>query len=319
MPNIKHAFESPKADGPDPTQVQPSHWNDEHVVDGQLNFPLNDAPELPPANHVGLFGRRIANRMMPAFIGPSGLDSTLQPWLARNKIAWFNPPGNGTTVQVHGMANPTSTGTLTPANVATGNIHLAMRRLEYAVTTASATAVAGVRSTTRQFYIGSPSTPFGGFTFIARFGPSRGQAANATRRNFAGFTINTSAPTDADPSDGTTWPDAIGVGTDAGDANWQIMHRTGANAMQKIDTGIPKAYADNTEMFELALFAAPTGTPAVGYRFTRLSDGVFFSGTITTDLPSDTQLLNWQIWTSVGGTSSVVGVSVASVYIETDF
>lgn len=318
MPNIKHAFTSAKPDGPDPTQVQPSHWNDEHVVDGQVNFPLNESPALPPADHVGLFGRRIANRMMPAFIGPSGLDSALQSWLARNKVGWFNPPGNANTVQTIGMV-ATATGTATAANVGTANIHQAMRRLEYAVTTAAATAVAGVRSTVNQYHIGDAATPFGGFTFIARFGPSRGAASNATRRFFAGMTSNTGAPTDVDPSAGTTWANIIGVGADAGDANFHIMHRTGTGAVTKINTGIPKAYADNTEMFELALFTAPAGTPSVGYRFTRLSNGEFFSGTITTQLPAATTLLSWQIWTSVGGTSSVVGISIASVYLETDF
>lgn len=315
---IKHPFVSAKPDGADPTQVQPSHWNQDHAIEGRLDFPFTENPGPPPTDHVGLFGRRIAGRMMPAFIGPSGLDSALQPWLARNKIAWFNPPGNATTVNQFGMAAAT-TGTATAATVGTANIHQAMRRLEYAVTTASTSAVAGIRGGQNQIHIGDAATPFGGFTFIARFGPSRGQAANATRRFFAGMTSNTGAPTDVNPSAGTTWANIIGVGADAADTNFHIMHRTGTGAVTKIDTGIPKAYSDATEMFELALFTAPTGTPSVGYRFTRLSDGAFFSGTITGNLPAATQLLNWQIWTSVGGTSSVVGISIASVYIETDF
>lgn len=318
MPNIKHAFTSAKPDGPDPTQVQPSNWNAEHVVDERLDFPFVEMPSVPPSDHVALFGRRIAGRMLPAYICPSGLDSALQPWLARNKIAWLNPLGNSISATSVGIAAST-TGTATIANVGTANIHQVMRRLEYAVTTASTSAVAGLRSGQFQFHIGDAAAPFGGFTFIARFGPSRGSAANATRRFFAGMTSNSNAPTDVDPSAGTTWANIIGVGADAGDANFHIMHRTGTGAVAKINTGIPKEYADTTEMFELALFTAPTGTPAVGYRFTRLSDGEFFSGTITNNLPAATQLLTWQIWTSVGGTSSVVGISIASVYLETDF
>jgi hypothetical protein len=319
MPNIKHAFVSGVSDNADPTQVQPSNWNAEHVVDGQVNFPVNNTPTAPPTDNVGIFGRKIANRMLLAFIGPSGLASALQPWIARNKIAWFNPPGNAATVQVMGMASPTATGTATTANVATTNIHTAMRRLEYAVTTAATTAVAGARVAAIQYHIGDTNTPFGGFTFVARFGPSRGVASNSTRRFFAGLTSNTGAPTDANPSSGTTWANMIGVGADAADTNFQIMHRTGTGTVTKVDTGIAKAYADNTEMFELALFTAPTGTASVGYTFTRLSDGTSFSGTMTTALPAVTQLLTWQIWTSVGGTSSVVGVSIASVFIETDY
>jgi len=315
---IKHPFTSAKPDGADPTQIQPSHWNQDHAIEGRLDFPFTENPGLPPTDHVGLFGRRIAGRMMPAFISPSGLDSALQPWLARNKIAWFNPPGNNSLAQAMGMSM-TVTGVAAQANVGTANIHQAMRRLEYVVTPASATAVAGLRSPSSQFHIGDAATPFGGFTFIARFGPSRGVASNATRRFFAGMTSNINAPTDVDPSAGTTWANIIGVGADAADTNFHIMHRTGTDAVTKINTGIPKAYADSTEMFELALFTAPTGTPSVGYRFTRLSDGVFFSGTITTALPAATTLLTWQLYTSVGGTSSVIGLAVASVYLETDF
>jgi hypothetical protein len=38
---IKHKFQSLKSDGPDPTQVQPSHWNQDHdasgwMVDGEI-------------------------------------------------------------------------------------------------------------------------------------------------------------------------------------------------------------------------------------------------------------------------------------------
>ena len=290
------------------------------IAEGDLLLNAHDPSTPPTTGNLKLFSRSVAGRVLPAFMGPSGLDSTLQPLLARNKIGWFNPPGNANTVNVMGMTAPTATGTATAANVATTNIHTAMRRLEYAVTTAATTAVAGARVTFLQYHIGDSGTPYGGFTFIARFGPSRGVACNATRRFFAGFTSNTAAPTNVDPSAGTVWANMIGVGADAADANFQIMSRTGTGTVRKVNTGIAKAYADNTEMFELALFTAPTGTPSVGYIFTRLRDNVSFSGTITSDfLPAVTQLLTWQIWNSVGTTSSVVGISIASVYIETDF
>lgn len=286
--------------------------------EGNPVLTLDNEPATPAADTVRLFGRKIGGRMFPAYIDPSGLDYKLQPLIASNKIAWANPVGNGTVLHVMGIAL-SATGTATAANVATTNIHQAIRRLEYAVTTAAATAVAGFRSGANQYHIGGPANPFGGFTTICRFGPSRGQAANATRRGFVGMTSNTAAPTDADPSAGTTWANMIGVGHDAADANWQIMHRTGTGAVTKIDTGIPKAYNDATEMFEVAIFKAPTGTPAVGVQLTRLSDGLTFSRVITSNLPAATTLLGFQAYNSVGGTSSVIGISLASLYLETDY
>ncbi|MDP2262686.1 MAG: hypothetical protein Q8K24_05955 [Hydrogenophaga sp.] len=289
------------------------------VAEGDLMLTAHEPDVLPGTNNVKLFVRSLATRLLPAFVGPSGLDSSLQPLLARNKVAWFNPPGNANTVQTIGMAVPTATGTPTAANVGTANIHQAMRRLEYAVTTAATTAVAGLRVAAAQYHIGASSTPFGGFTTVMRFGPSRGAAANSTRLFFAGMTSNTGAPTDVDPTAGTTWANMIAVVADAADVNYHIAHRTGTGAVTKIDTGIPKSAADATEMYELALFTAPTGTTVVGYQFARLSDGLSFSGVINSNLPAATTLLTWQAWTSVGGTSSVVGLSAASVYLETDF
>lgn len=314
---IEHKFSSAKSDGVDATLVQPSNWNDDHDINDQLDIPVVSTPLAPAAGTFGLFGRNVAGRILPACIGPSGLDTALQPYLARNKVGWFNPPGNANTVQVIGMITPTATGTATSAAVATTNIHTAARRLEYAMTSASSSAVAGARVAVVQYHIGSNSTPYGGFTFITRFGPSRGQASNSTRRFWAGLTSITAAPTDTNPS---TWAtNAIGVGADDTDTNWQIIHRAGTATATKIDTGIAKAYNDNTEFFELALFTAPTGTPTIRYQFTRLSDNLVFSGSITSNIPAETQLLTWQIWTSVGGTSSVVGVSIGSVYVETDY
>jgi hypothetical protein len=316
MPNIKHSKVSSAAEGADASKVRTSDWNAEHVVDGQLEFPLNAAPTTPPADTVAIFGRRVAGRMLPAFIGPSGLDSSIQPWLARNKVAWYNPPGNATTVNQLGMA-ATATGTATSASVAVTNIHTAIRRLEFAVTTAATSAVAGLRSAALQYHIGDSGTPYGGFTFVARSGPSRGAASNATRRFWMGLTSITAAPTDVNPS---TWAaNAIGVGADSTDTNLHVMHRAATGTMTKIDTGFAKASADNSEMYDVVIFTAPSGSASVGVQLTRLSDGAVFSTTITTNLPAVTQLLTWQMWTSVGGTSSVVGLSVASVYIETDF
>jgi hypothetical protein len=87
--------------------------------------------------------------------------------------------------------------------------------------------------------------------------------------------------------------------------------------MTKIDTGFSKNDDDATQMYTLRVLAPLRGGQDVVVRFTRLSDGKFFEQEITTGLPALTQLLAWQIYTSVGGTSSVIGVAVSNVYIKT--
>lgn len=47
MVTIKHAFVSPKADGPDDTLVRPSDWNDDHVVVGGIGVTGSTGPTGP--------------------------------------------------------------------------------------------------------------------------------------------------------------------------------------------------------------------------------------------------------------------------------
>lgn len=299
-----------------PNVIGATDWDDAHAVTGTVEFPAVTTPTAPAADKVGIFARKIAGRMMPAYIGPSGLDSAMQPLIARNKIALANPRGNATQVDVLGMA-VAATGAATSANVGTATIQQAMRRLEYAVTTASTTAVAGWRSSVLQYHIGSPSTPYGGFFLVCRFGRSRGSAANSTLRGFTGFGSITAAPTDAsDPSSQVT--NAIGVGCDAGDTNYHVIHRSGTAAATKVDTGIEKAVADTTEMYEVAIFTSPSDSN-IYVQFTRLSDNTVFNHTISTNKPADTTLIAPRGYYSVGGTSSVIGYALSSLYIETDY
>lgn len=311
---MKHAYQSLSPNNP-AAEVSSERWNEDHVIEGGLVFPLVSPDPAPPAaDHVTLFGKKIAGRMLPAVIGPSGLDTILQPFLARNKVGWANPPGNSNTMQTVGIVI-SGTGTATAANIATTNIHTVMRRLEYAVTTAATTAVAGWRNNVLQYHIGSPTSIYGGFFFVCRFGRSRGVAANATLRGFTGLCNQTNNLTDADPS---TYNSVLGVGCDAADTNYQIMHKNGAGAVTKVDTGFPKAVDDTSEMYELAMFTSPSDTN-VYVRFTRLSDNAVFEHVITTNKPADTQLLSARGFYSVGGTSSVIGYSLSSLYIETDY
>lgn len=272
-------------------------------------------PTAPSADTVRVFGRKVGGRMMAAIKGPSGLDTSLQPHSGRNKIATWFPAGNGTVIVANGAAALTAIGTATAANVATTNRHTYQKRLDYLVATAATTAVAGFRAAAAQWSVGAPSAGNGGFHLICRFGPATG-VATATNRCFVGMANSVAAPTDVEPSSITN---IVGVGWDAADTNIQIMHR-GAGAVTKIDTGIPVPTVDRSKSYELALFSPPGTTQQVGYEFTDLDEGgVVFSGVITTNLPTTSTLLAPRGWMSVGGTSSVIGLALMSLYLESDF
>jgi hypothetical protein len=85
-------------------------------ISSEGNLCLHDVavPTSPSEGRIVLFGESCAGRCMPAFIGPSGLDSILQPFLARNKIGYWTGNGNANTAPLaFGMAAPTATGTAT--------------------------------------------------------------------------------------------------------------------------------------------------------------------------------------------------------------
>lgn len=271
-------------------------------------------PSAPAATLLRLYSKTIAGKILPAFVGPSGLESSLQPNLARNKFALFTPAGNSTTITAIGAAALTATGTATAANVATTNLHTWMKGLEYLVTTPSTTAVAGFRGPANQYGTGNAAGR-GGFFLVCRWGPATG-VATGTNRAFVGFTGSTSAPTDVQPSSLTNM---FGMGWDAADTNIQFMYNDGSGTATKVDLGasFPRPTADRTEVYEIALFCA-SNTTTIYYQITNLTTGAVATGSVTTDIPSNTTLLSPRGWMSVGGTSSVIGIALKSLYIETD-
>jgi hypothetical protein len=149
-----------------------------------------------------------------------------------------------------------------------------------------------------------------------RFGGATGMT-NASHRFWAGLSDYAGNPNDAEPSSRSN---LIGVGYDSADANWQIMHKTGTGAVTKINLGasFPRQSVDRSKMYELVLFCPPAGT-SVFYEFTELGTSNVATGEITTNLPAATTLVRPSVVASVGGQSAVIGISVASVYIETDY
>lgn len=278
------------------------------------NITLFDAttiPLAPDANNVVLFGESVGGRILPSFIGPAGLDTALQPHISRNKVAFVTPSGGDTSVSVVGLSL-TATGSANAAATAATNRYTWIRKIEYNVTTAATTAVAGFHSPFANFARGTGTD--GGFHYVCRFGPSIG-VTTATRRLFVGMAASTVAPTDVNPS---TLVNMIGVGYDANDTNISIMHNDGAGAATKVDTTIVKPSADRAIAYELALFAPP-GAAYVDYQFTQLNASTTFRGRISADLPATGTFLAPRGYSSVGGTSSVTGLALMGLYIETDY
>lgn len=266
-----------------------------------------------PAAGVTLFTRVIANRRVPAYEPPSGVDSILQPFFGRNAVGAFRAHPGGTGLTGMGLTL-SATGTATATAPASTNLATSTVAVEFAVTTAATSAVGGFRVATAAsgltMWRGNAAN-LGGFTMICRFRSMR--AWPSTQRCFVGLSSLTAAPTDVQPSSLTNM---MGVGHDAADTNWFIMYNDGTATATKVDTGIARPTADN-QLLEIIIYCKPNDT-TVYFQFTELVAGTTFSTSTTTDIPASTQFLSPRGYKSVGGTSSTVGLGVVSLYTEAD-
>ncbi len=272
----------------------------------------------PPAGTMRFYAKELAGRVLPRYIGPSGLDSFLQPLLARNKIGYWCPPGNSTVAPgVLGYTSPTIVGTATARTITVANQLQRMRRMGY-VSAASTGALASSRVAVAQITLGDGSG-LGGFMKVIRFATSDA-ATVAGARMFVGISAITTAPTNVEPS---TLINRIGIGHGAADTNLMIYYG-GSVAQTPIDLG-PNFPANtlSADVYEFALYSSPNSSSIVSYEVTRLNTGDVATGDLTgtsgTQLPSPATLLtyHWAYRTN-NATALAVGIDIVSDYIETD-
>lgn len=280
-----------------------------------LQVPERPAGGATTDQQLQIFNKPIAGRASLAQVGPYGLDTVLQPHLGRNKVSLWYPAGNATAITVIAAVALSATGTATASNFTVANRYFRQKRVEYLATTASTTAVAGFRNGSAMWTIGGGAGD-GGFTFVCRFGIATG-CSNPNHVCFVGVSSLTTNPTSVQPS---SLSNHIGVGWDSSDANLQIMSN-GAGTTAKIDLGsnflVPTI--DRTATYELSLFAAPGSTTSVGYEVVDLVSGATATGVITSNLPNINTPLTPRCWTAAGGTSSVTGITLMSLYMESDY
>jgi hypothetical protein len=276
-------------------------------------------PSAPASSKNLLYARAIAGRMMFKQIGPTSQTATFQPFLARNKVGYWMPPGNATTLpEVFGYTGPTTVGTVTAANVAVTNTFTRMRRLSL-ISVATAGGLSSFRVATAQITLGDGQGN-GGFYKIIRFGCSD-PATVAGARQFCGISATTSAPTNVEPN---TLLNCIGIGHGAADTNLSIFYGgTIAQTPIALNSNFP-ANTLTADPYELALFSPPNQFATVYYEVTNIGTGNVATGVINGDgiaevLPPPATLLtySWNYRTN-NATLLSVGLDVMSDYIETD-
>ena len=283
----------------------------------EVDLPAVASPTAPAADRLRIFGKKSGGRMLPAYMGPSGLDNLMQPFLGFTKVGYFNPAGNSAaTPAVFGMISPTVVGTATARPIATTNMFTRARRLGW-VSTATAGNPAAMQFSALQYTV-SNGSGVGGFFLVARFGASDA-ATVAGARSFFGMRNVTTTPTNVEPS---TLTNVIGIGNGAADSNMKMFYG-GTTAQAPIDLGANfPANTLSIDMYELVLFAPPNALRTIHYQVTRLNTGHVATGTLsgtTVQVPSETTLLQaFCGWRNNNATALAVAIDIASLYIETD-
>lgn len=271
-----------------------------------------DGTPSAPTNGVKIFARHRARRI-PAFIGPSGQDSALQPGMFTNRIGLAQSNANSATVSTFGVVTANVTApTAVPIN--TGAFYTSLTRARWS-TTATAGTGNGLRVNSLANFMSSTAN-MGGFFMVARWGLA---VDSGTTRLFVGMAGTSAALSAAvNPSALTN---TIGFGADAGDANLSVIHNDGSGTATKIGLGSSFPVAPvATNFYETRIFAASGGGQSVNWSITRLNDGTFsqFTTPLTTKIPALNTTLTPHTHVANGTTAAVASIDVQSIYIESD-
>ena len=282
------------------------------TLNGTLTSLSLDAIADPsaPASGIIVYGKSIGGRVLPKFIGPSGLDSILQPSIFGNGMS-IALPGTTTALSYVGMGAMTAVGTLSHPTLAVNSLRESTRR---AICTSAGTAnsASELRYATALLWRGN-GAGLGGFFCTFRFGIS---STVATQRIAVGLWAATAATsTSTEPS---ALVSGVWVGNDSADANLQLMYNDGSGTATKINLGANFVKNQQNGMYELNLSCKPNDTK-IGYRVKRLDAAGDVEGELTTDLPTNTTFLAPHFYANNGGTATAVVLDFYRMYLESDY
>lgn len=279
--------------------------NDTHA--GYQNWTSIADPGASAASSLRVYSKNVSGRIVPKWVGPSGLDTMFQASLAANNVTlWL--PGTGTTASINFGSSWTVTATQAHPTIASTNLMTSIKRATFTCTTTS-TGQSGIRTAAPICFRGSASG-MGGFFFAARFGIL---AYVSTSRIWCGLSALSTALS-GDPS---SQNNTVAMSKDSGETTWQVMTRD-TTAASKTSTGRTTAAAGNTEIFDFYAFCKPNDT----HIYVRVVD---IDGTVlvdnvdkTSNLPSNSTALYAHCEVQSTVASSVPSIFLNKIYVESD-
>lgn len=276
-------------------------------------------PTAPVTDSLLLYSRKIAGRIMPKWMPPSGLDTFVQPALFGNNIVLYMP-NTGTTAGLN-MGTPWAVGTTvshpTPASTAPA-MYNSLKRTRSANVVTTTNQILGVSSIVTgaaQFWRGNAAGQ-GGFFFFSRFSIDLWPAT--TVRMFVGLHSGTTAVVASDTFPAISMCGLTHVTTDAATVlNFTTKDGTTATSQAITLTG---ALAAN-QVFDFYMFMKPNDS-TIYYRLDDLIAGTtLIDSSKTTNLPATTVFMGPSATMSNGTvniTAATTAIGVNRIYVESD-
>lgn len=268
----------------------------------QFKLPERTTDPTAPVSGAVMYTRPLGGRIVPRFLGPSGLDSAVQPaWFANNVTMWL--PGTGTTAAINLGVSWTVGATQAHPTIVDTNVMTRMKRATYTTTTTSGNA-AGVRSAA------PVATRTQGFFFVARFGVLTFQAQMQIMVGMA----SGGAALAGEPS---ALANTAYVGKDSTDTDWQAVTHDGSTA-NKTSTGTAVAAGGASGVIDAYIFCKP-GDSQIGFCVVDIAtDTVLLADTVVTaNLPVTTVVLYMTAQFRAGSAGAVAGF-LNKMYMESD-
>jgi hypothetical protein len=256
--------------------------------------------------YVGDFG----GRLMPKFMGPSGMDWPVQPHFGFQRIVTLT--ATGSAAAVYGAAAYALTGgTIAYVAPTTGSVANQCAKISLPTgTTAGTVAYYRPPAGDAQCYLGNAAGS-GGFTFMARFGMS---ALTTGNRIFIGLGPRVTS-TNVDPN---TILNQVGLSVIASTGNWAITMNNGSGTATVTTLSSPAIALNATDLIELVMFAAPNSS-TITYRVTNWSTGLQATGTLTTKVPAVNTVLVPHAWLTNNAQAAACTMWINRMYLETDY
>lgn len=275
------------------------------TVSQAVLLPDQAATPAAPDSGILLFGMNRGGRRVPRFMGPSGLDSSIQPALWGNSVVmWL--PGTGTTASINFGSNWVVSATQAHPAIVDTNVYTKIRKATYTTTT-----TAGNTSGTRTG--AAIVTRNTGFFFAARFGITTYQSAMQIQ-------IALSATTGALAGDPSAQVNSCGVGKLTGKTVWSYWTSDGSTPSTS-DTGRTTAASGAADCFDVFMFCKP-GDSKITFRMEDIATPAVIIDNVekSANIPVGTVLLyaHAENRNVTGGAGTACAIWVSKIYMETD-